>query len=282
MISVGIVTYNSGKYIQALHQSILENIFSHTEIVYIDNNSKDDTGKKIDDVLSKTQKNSRKNALSVVHIKNNQNIGFARAVNQFVARAKYNTIFLVNPDSVVDKECMHRLYNAFVTYKNAVVGGQFVEYGDKKTTSNTFVERVSYFDCMLELTNLGKLFGIVSNFWDRQKHVRHEVAGVSGGCMMFAKTCFQKLGGFDERFFLYLEDVDFCVRAKKAGYTVVAVPDAQIFHEGGGSSTNDKKYDKKSWLDSRQYFFRKNFRGIFQYLLFKTTDIFERVLIFSR
>jgi GT2 family glycosyltransferase len=85
-----------------------------------------------------------------------------------------------------------------------------------------------------------------------------EVDWVSGGAMLMRKSLFDELIGFDESYFMYFEDVDLCLRAKKRGYKIVVNPLSRIFHQSGQSFDNNQK-KKKYYYDSQDYYFRKNF-----------------------
>ena len=63
----------------------------------------------------------------------------------------------------------------------------------------------------------------------------HEVDSISGCCMYFSRDVYDKVEGFDENFFLYFEDTDFCLRANKLGYKVIYYPKSEVFHFKYGS-----------------------------------------------
>ena len=89
---------------------------------------------------------------------------------------------------------------------------------------------------------LDKLFP--NNILFNEYHLNHldenmemQVSGISGSCMMIKAIIFNDIGNFDEQFYLYQEDSDFCLRVIKSGWRVYYVPDAQIIHAGGEGGT---------------------------------------------
>ena len=91
---------------------------------------------------------------------------------------------------------------------------------------------------------------------DRQKYF--ETDWVSGGAMMIRRSLFSELGGFDENYFMYFEDVDLCLQAKKRGWKIAVCPEAKIFHKSGQSFSGKRK-KKKYYYNSQSYYIKKNF-----------------------
>ena len=86
---------------------------------------------------------------------------------------------------------------------------------------------------------------------------------ISGCCIICKPSGFNKLSGFDEQFFLYYEDVDFCIRAKKKGYNLFVMPDLHIYHRVGSSTGGDNS-KLVAFYSSRNriYLMRKHFSGL--------------------
>ena len=102
---------------------------------------------------------------------------------------------------------------------------------------------------------------IRAKIWRKRQPIPNDVFEtdwVSGGALMAKKDLFLDLGGFDGNYFMYFEDVDLCLQAKKKGWKIVVHPEAKIFHKSGQSfSCNRKK--KKYYYDSQAYYIKKNF-----------------------
>ena len=108
---------------------------------------------------------------------------------------------------------------------------------------------------------------------------------VTGGFMMISKKTINKIGYLDERFFMYLEDVDYCMRAKKQGIKVIHCNLSKTFHYGGGSSNNKDRIRHSAWLISRKLFYLKHFNPLSNILIqpiFLLDDLFILLNIFLR
>ena len=94
------------------------------------------------------------------------------------------------------------------------------------------------------------------------------VESVSGAYLMTPRAVFDKLDGWDEDFFMYGEDIDFCYRAKKAGYETVYFADASIVHKHGGSSTKSGKHAKSdAFYESMRIFYDKHYQAVYPRLV---------------
>jgi len=161
-----------------------------------------------------------------LHIINNKkNLGFAAGVNVGIRYALAQNaayVFLLNNDTIIEKDFLEKLCAAFLENKNTgIVGPAISFYKNGKLTYD--------------------LGGNVNLLFGRTHH--HEVGAIpdncpgnivtyiSGCCMLIKREVFEKTGMFDERFFLYYEDVDFCLRAKQTGFLSAVVPSVIIYHE---------------------------------------------------
>lgn len=252
-LSIIIVTYNNQKEINTCLSSLkhsLDNYGKKSEVIVIDNASKDATIKTIDTSLT-----------SKVII-NRNNTGFAKAVNQGIRFATGDFILLLNPDTELRRDSIKTLMRCSNNQDADILEGKSIDSNDKEHGS--YVRKPTLLTMIFEYTNLRKIVpgDIIHNkhyYKDLDSSTFCEVDAVSGAYMLLRKNIFEKVGFFDERFFMYLEDVDFCVRAKKYGYKVGYCPSSIIEHIGGASSKNRDKIRHKSWYQSRRYYANKHF-----------------------
>ena len=277
-VSIIIVTYNSEKYISKCLFAILDNFSPkyECEIVIVDNHSGDKTIQIIDKIREKNQ-----SIITTIYKK--QNLGFAKAIN-IALKIKNNSDYylLINPDTIVNKYSISNLYQCAVTSKSGVVGGS--TYDNNNIQNGSYFRFPNLFVGMFDFTNLRKL--IRSDYWhkyfyyldsDFSKLAYFTVDVVTGGFMMISKKTIDKIGYLDERFFMYLEDVDYCLRAKKQGIKVTHCNLSKIFHYGGGSSENKDRIRHSAWIISRKLFYLKNFNLLSNILIqpiFLLDDIF--------
>ena len=279
-VSIIIVTFNSEKHITKCLDSIKESDIDkeRLKIIIVDNCSSDKTIKKV----KKFQKKIR----AITIIENKRNVGFARAVNQGIKENQFDPYFLLlNPDTTFEKKSLTNLIICSKKNDAGICGG--------KTTNIQGMESGSYFRFptlmvgIFDFTNFRKLSG--TDRWHKyfyyldknnKKKESFSVDVVTGGYMLIRSDTIQKIGLLDETFFMYLEDVDYCLRANKAGIKIYHSNSAIIQHIGGASSNNKDKIRHSSWLKSRKIYFIKHF-GILANLLIQPLFLIDDILILT-
>jgi GT2 family glycosyltransferase len=189
-------------------------------------------------------------------IQSPQNIGFGAGVNLGAKSASGQYLFLLNPDAEIISLSVQ---DALAEFENnpqlAILGAKVL---DEKGRVQDWIagEKITPWRIMKNNLGLNQ-----NRFIAKQKN-KLSVDWVSGGAMLVRKDVFQKLGGFDEKFFLYFEDVDLCLRTKKLGYEIAYYPELTVKHLGGKSFSDPKK-QKEYYYTSQDYYFQKHF-GFFQ------------------
>jgi N-acetylglucosaminyl-diphospho-decaprenol L-rhamnosyltransferase len=114
---------------------------------------------------------------------------------------------------------------------------------------------------VLQILPIRPLLGLLpkNRFYDRTRDysIIAEVDEVSGACLMVRRTVWEKIGLLDEGFFFYYEDVDFCIRTRKAGWSVIYLPSAQVLHHWGASTNPADPAAAARILVSYYHFIRK-------------------------
>lgn len=231
-ITIIIITYNSAKYIipcldsiKNYYEKYLEN--GQLTLVIFDNNSSDDTLKI---VTREKQKFSKQAQLEIKLIEHKQNLGFAKGVNTVFGRTDSEFILLLNPDAEFKN---NKLFYAVDYVKNhsdvAVLGAKILDSRGKPEPSSGMIYTFFPF--------LGMLSGTEEFFKIRTSPNKITPTGfVSGGCMLLRSSTFRDLQGFDENLFMYMEDMEYCLRLGKKGIRVVFYPDLIVSHASHGSS----------------------------------------------
>lgn len=268
-LSLIIINYNSSKNTNNLLLSVKKYIYKNiNEIIIIDNNSKDIENLNIKDYKIKL-------------IKNNKNFGFAKAVNQGINITKNNIIILLNPDtSIIDNSILKTIELIEKDKNIGVIGGK-IKYEYKKIFSAN--NKPNFFTGLFEFTNLKKIFPnnkYTYNFWPEKnsKIVKPiETSGICGAYLIFRKyDKNNNINYFDERYFLYLEDLDFCLNMKNKGFKIIFDPRSEILHIGGASSNNKYNMALNYWYKSRKIFFSKHLNkleGIILNIIFTIEEI---------
>lgn len=245
-LSIVIVTFNSAGVIRRCLDSIFaQELAPYTlEIIIIDNASTDET-KNI--LLSYSSK--------IRIVENTENRGFAAAANMGASHAQSSPLFFLNPDSYVTPGSLKKLLAFSQEHREVSIIGCRMLHTDgtnqrscwKKPNLATLVaEMVLPYNLSLKLVT-------------EEPRQESPVPGVSGACMLVRRSDFEKLHGFDEKFFMYYEDIDLCVRARQAGLKTYYYPDATVIHEIGASSWQTMSVFFERFYASKLMFFRKHY-----------------------
>jgi len=215
-------------------------------VIVVDNASEDDSVKRIKQWTKK--KLIKKFSL----IENDKNYGFAEGNNIGIRRVlKENQsayVLVLNNDTVVDKKFLNELVKkAESQTKIGVVGPKIYFYPPKKGK-----EIIQSCGAGIDLLK-GKLVSYGDGEIDQGEFEKtRKVEYVYGTCFLVKCEVFEKIGFFDKKYHIYAEEADFCLRAKKAGYSVYCVPKAIIWHKGEASF--QKKPQIPIYLRTRNLF----------------------------
>lgn len=174
----------------------------------------------------------------------NGNIGFAAACNLGAKQAQSEILMFLNPDAVLHEPALEEMFNALTSLpKPSVVGGRLLDiYGKEQRGARR--GNLTPWSALVSMTGLAKFSQKSSIFtnmhWENRPLPKQpqEVPALSGACMMFRKPDFEQIGGFDEKYFLHVEDLDICRNIYNAGGKVVFVPTAEITHYGSTSKVH--------------------------------------------
>lgn len=248
-ISIIYIYYNTPNEILDSVSSLRKRINKEKhEIIIIDNNS------------PLPLPNSLIKDKNIIFIKNRENKGFGRALNQAskIARGKY--IIFLNPDTIVQDNFIQKIVKKMDGDKK--IGLLGVRYKNKK---GEVIKSVSNFPTskrlLFSFSLIFKIFPknkIANEYWLNEFDYsrEQEVSVVGGACMVVRRDVFKKIGGFDKQFFMYFEEADLSERIRKAGYKVIYYPKITIVHLVGKSSS-DKVWIRKRFEESRYKFIKK-------------------------
>lgn len=229
------------------------------EIFFVDNGSKDGS---INAVASRFPE--------VNIIANTENLGFSRAVNQAIFRCNEEYILLLNPDVTIYADTVGQLVNFMDKETGAGVVSPSLRYPDG--SQQAFC---SYFPTLtrqfFQLTGLRILFPS----WLKRRFAisvgdkvqPFEVDWVIGACVIIRRNALEDVGGIDEDFFMYGEDLDFCYRLRKNGWRVYVLPDTRILHIGSPKDILRSGIFKEPLIHYTTYLFFKKHYGLISALL---------------
>ena len=252
-LSIIIVNYNVKEFLQNLLNSIdkaSSNISK--EIIVIDNASDDGSVEVIKEKFP-----------SIKLIENKINVGFGRANNQGLEIAKGKFILFINPDCIVSEDTFDKMVSFFDSHPECGLAGCKILNSDgtlQLACRRSFPGPWTSFTKVTGLSNLfskSRIFARYNlTFLDENK--TYEVDAVSGSFMMVRKEVYEKVGGFDEQFFMYGEDLDLCYRIQKSGFKVFYVHTTQIIHYKGESTKRSNLDETKLFYDAMHIFVKKH------------------------
>jgi GT2 family glycosyltransferase len=272
-LAIIIPTYNAENFILECINSIKLNYNNKFNTYIVDGGSTDRT-------LEIIQKQKFK---KVVIFKKSKNIGYAGLINYAINKTEFTYYLVVNPDTIFLNNTIYPMYDLIKNERKiGLVGCQqlFINKGHQRSFDNF----PSIFDTLFMI--FGKLifFRIIcniKNFFLKSYRVPY----IDGACMLISKNAFKKLNGFDENYFFYSEEVDFCYRLKKFNYKVVFTNISQIIHLRGGSSTKRKIKIKylRLLVDNKSKFYGKyhNFWMTKIYIILNYFYNFQMYMIYS-
>jgi len=224
MLSIIIVNYNAGPLTAACIESILkQEIDFKVEIIVIDNHSADDSVSHL-----------RSDWPEIMVLANKENVGLSAGVNQGLAKAKGKYSLNLNPDVIVLSGALQRMVNYMEQNdKVGMSGGQLISpNGAVQDSCYRFYTPMTilYRRTWLGRTVRGKreVARFLMRDYDRIK-IR-DVDWLMGACLMVRAEAVAKVGGMDERYFLYFEDVDWCRRFWKMHWRISYLPEARFSH----------------------------------------------------
>ncbi|MCX8019770.1 MAG: glycosyltransferase family 2 protein [Chitinophagaceae bacterium] len=275
-LSVIIVSYNVCRLLEQCLSSVLRSMQGISgEIIVIDNHSADETKNRLPPLFPKVQ-----------FVFNDQNRGFATACNQALSLAKGKYILFLNPDTTVTEDCFGKCI-AFLE-QNPEAGALGVHMVDEK---GKFLKE-SRRAFPTPLVSFFKLFGLTGLFPSSPLFARyymghlpenkiHETEVLAGAFMMVRREALNKTGGFDERFFMYGEDIDLSWRLIQAGYKNYYFPETTIVHYKGGSTVKNKKYYDR-FFGAMKLFVKKYYakNPLFMYFLLAGIEIRKQLSLF--
>jgi N-acetylglucosaminyl-diphospho-decaprenol L-rhamnosyltransferase len=195
-------------------------------------------------------------------IRNNENLGFARAHNRGIAASTGDVVILINPDTVVEKRFFDGLEAFFEGVpKVGIVGPRIWEAdGELQLSARREISAISgLLGRTSLLTRLFPKSSFVKSQFPAVTEGSHPSAvdWVSGACMAIRRETLRGIGPLDERFFMYFEDADLCRRAREAGWLVYYLPQIEVLHHSAASSRGKARciwyFHKSAFLYHRRY-----------------------------
>ncbi|MGG4126625.1 glycosyltransferase family 2 protein [Paenibacillus illinoisensis] len=255
--SIIIVNYNTRQLTLDCLESVYTSITSYSyEIIVVDNDSRDDSVQAI-----------RKSYPQVQLIANSHNTGFAKANNQAMKAAKGRYILLLNSDTIVKQDTLHTMIYFMDRYPEMGASGC------KVILPNGSLDKACKRGFPTPSASFYYAFGISRMFPDRPKFNQYQLGHLSpddeypvdclvGAFMLVRRETIDQVGGLDETFFMYGEDIDWCYRIKEAGWGIYYYPRTYIVHYKGASARRKPmkiiyEFHRAMWVFHRKHYAKR-------------------------
>lgn len=245
-IDVVVVSYNRRDLLLACCRRALE--AGAAQLIVVDNASEDGSAAAVAEAFPEA-----------VLLEGESNRGFAAAVNHGMARSSASLVLLLNPDATVSRSALETLRAGVLEAPDVAAAGPRIR--DPRGRLELSVGRTmsplneAWFKIQQRLYDRD---GTLARWIERRYEHRRPVSSLSAACLLLRRAAVDQVGGLDERFFLYAEDVDLCLRLRRAGWRLLYVPAAEVRHERGASRHSDPAAAERAWRGSQLAFYCKH------------------------
>lgn len=212
-LSIIIVSFNTQELLRNCLRSVLSQEGLKFEVWVVDNASTDESAEMVE-----------KEFLKVKLIKNKENLGFAKANNLALKKTKGRFLFLLNPDTIVKDQMLVKIADFMEKNPQASASGVKIlnPDGSPQMSVGKFYNLINSFLMLFGGERMGFLRASPSRI--------EEVDWVSGAALVLRKEVIETVGMLDEKFFMYMEELEWCYRIKKSGFKIYFYPEAEIIH----------------------------------------------------
>lgn len=222
-VSVVTPNYNGAKFLEKYFKSLNDDSEFIGEVIIVDNGSTDSS-------LDYIKNNSFD--FPIVLIENDENLGFAPAVNQGISKSRYDYIFSLNNDTEIEKGSIRSMLDLIQDENVFSVQAKMLQSDNRQLIDDAGDEYN-----LLAWTKKGGENRNSDDFSEVS-----EIFSSCAGAALYKKAVLEELGSFDDNFFAYMEDVDLAVRSQINGYRNLLCPDAVVYHIG--SATSGSRYNE--------------------------------------
>lgn len=244
-----LVSYNTREQLRDCLAALLDE--QPGSIVVVDNNSSDGSADMVETEFP-----------TVTVIRNHENVGFARAVNQALRGASAPFVLLLNPDAVMAPGSLRLLTDHLLANANVGAVGPAMKHPDGRLRVLPAGRQPTLWRVFTHATGLSRLGGFSSAFdgWQHRAGVHDRaplaVEWATGGCLLLRTDAVREVGVLSERWFLYAEDLEFCKRLTDGGWRVMHLPSAVVNHRFGSSTRNTTGPVDTRWIEATKDFYR--------------------------
>ena len=237
-ISIVIVNYNAVKYLKDSVKSIIDSdiLLSDIEIIVIDNASSDSSVLQLEKFIALD-----KSDVSIKIIKNENNLGFSKSVNIGIKESNAKYVCILNPDTYIESNCLGGLRDYMDNNLDVDAVTPKILNSDGSLQKSCKRAAPGILNSMYKIIGLDRIFP--NNKYFGNFHLLYldedeieQIEVISGAFMFLRNSIIDKVGYFDERFYMYCEDTDYCIRINNVGGKIIYYPLFKAIHYRGESA----------------------------------------------
>jgi N-acetylglucosaminyl-diphospho-decaprenol L-rhamnosyltransferase len=247
-VTISIVSLNTRDLLAACLRSVHASSGVTYEVFVVDNGSTDGSADMVE-----------RDFPSVRLIRNDSNRGFAAANNVAIKIASGRCVLLLNPDTVVEPGTLRNMVAFMDAGKNVGICGPRILFPDGRFQSCGY----RFPTLLSEIRQSKQIGGALRRIVGQEPPLEvgqspFEVDWVDGACLMIRRDVVAEIGPLDEQYFLYAEELDWCVSARKAGWAIYALPEVRLVHHQGQSSAQMSDVSLGHLVETRLRYYRKH------------------------
>jgi len=212
LVSIIILNYNFGEYLQKCVEAILKSNYNNYEIIIVDNASKDNSHKLCKEKFPE-----------IKLIENNKNLGYSEGNNVGIEQSRGEFLVILNPDTIVKENWLQEFFTAYKTHGEGLYQPKLLILGEES--------KINSAGNMLQTFGFGFSIGKAEKDSD-QYNIPRKIGFASGACLFTSRNLMNKLGNFEPFLFAYHDDMDLGWRAIKMGINSYYIPSAVVYHLG--------------------------------------------------
>jgi GT2 family glycosyltransferase len=232
-LTVAIINWNSGDYLRCCVAALYEGTHVPIRVLVVDNDSTDDSLARL-----------KSSGLEYTLIQTGRNLGYAGGINVALAQAQTPYVVVLNPDAFVHEGCVEAMVRCAKEHPGAAAVGAGLRNSNGSlqpacrnfpTPLTHLIEAFRLYHLLKYVPGLGRWYQLVS-LQDQMQ----QVDSLVGACMLLCMPAVRDVGYFDESYFMYCEELDWCLRARRRGWEIWFAPKAVATHILGGSSSKNE------------------------------------------
>jgi GT2 family glycosyltransferase len=236
-LSIVIVNWNSTEYLfRCLASVYRETRAISIEVIVVDNASWDDSCALM----------LRGYYPHAKLFRSEENLGFAKASNLGFSHSSGDVLLFLNPDTEIESDVFSRMFDALTSNPEIGALGPRLLNSDRSLQTSCVQAYPTILNQLLDSEILRLRFPLAPLWGMRplfeSSDLLRRAEAVSGACLMATRTAVERVGAFDERYFMYVEDIDLCQRIARSGLEVCYIGSCEVIHHGGKSSEIQSKY----------------------------------------